>query len=112
MEHHQSHRWAWIVVCRGLSRGRLVLASCWPLPLENGERFEPQFAWLFWTNVAVAGLLLAVILFALFCRLCACVPASSAADLLLKLAGIFGLVGVVPGLLIYTIIPPVRVTQH
>ncbi len=99
----KANRWAWIVSAVAITGAALVLAFLLAFATENGERFEPQFAWLFWTNVAVAGLLLAVILFALV-RLAMRLRARKfGSRLLLKLAGIFGLVGVVPGLLIYTV---------
>ena len=79
----------------------LVLAFLLAFATENGERFEPQFAWLLWTNIGVAAILLAVILLALS-RLAIRLRARKfGSRLLLKLAGIFGLVGVLPGLLIY-----------
>ncbi|HET8871311.1 MAG TPA: ATP-binding protein, partial [Aquabacterium sp.] len=99
----KANRWAWIISAVAITGAGLVLAFLLAFATENGERFEPEFAWLFWTNVAVAGLLLVVILFAVV-RLAMRLRARKfGSRLLLKLAGIFALVGVVPGLLIYTV---------
>lgn len=99
----KANRWAWILSAAAITGAALILAFLLAFATENGERFEPQFAWLFWTNVAVAALLLISILFAVI-RLGMRLRARKfGSRLLLKLAGIFALVGVVPGLLIYTV---------
>ncbi len=99
----KANRWAWILSAAAITGAALILAFLLAFATENGERFEPQFAWLFWTNVAVAALLLISILFAVV-RLGMRLRARKfGSRLLLKLAGIFALVGLVPGLLIYTV---------
>ncbi|MDE1997297.1 MAG: HAMP domain-containing protein [Burkholderiales bacterium] len=99
----KANRWAWIISAVAITGAALVLAFLLAFATENGERFEPEFTWLFWTNVAVATLLLAVILFAVG-RLAMRLRARKfGSRLLLKLAGIFAVVGLVPGLLIYTV---------
>ncbi|MDE2594382.1 MAG: HAMP domain-containing protein [Burkholderiales bacterium] len=99
----KANRWAWILSAAAITGAALILAFLLAFATENGERFEPQFAWLFWTNVAVAALLLISILFAVV-RLGLRLRARKfGSRLLLKLAGIFALVGLVPGLLIYTV---------
>nr|WP_315496655.1 ATP-binding protein [uncultured Rhodoferax sp.] len=63
--------------------------------------FERHYVWLFWLNAAVASLLVLVIGVAAV-RLVLRVRAGKfGSRLLLKLAGIFALVGVVPGVMIY-----------
>jgi len=65
--------------------------------------FERHYHWLYWVNVGVAAVLTLVILAAavrLFVRVR---RGRFGSRLLLKLAGIFALVGVVPGLMIYAV---------
>lgn len=99
----KANRWAWIVSAVAITGASLILAFLLAFATENGERFEPQFAWLFWTNVAVAAVLLAVIVFAVIRLAIRLRSRKFGSRLLLKLAGIFAVVGVVPGLLIYTV---------
>ena len=94
-------RWAWIVSGVAMSGGGLVLAFMLVFATQNHELFEPHFVWLFWTNVIIASLLGLAIMLALG-RLALRVRRRKFGSLLLlKLARIFGLVAVVPGLLIY-----------
>jgi nitrogen fixation/metabolism regulation signal transduction histidine kinase len=65
--------------------------------------FDRHYHWLFWVNVAVAVVLTLVILVAAV-RLAVRVRRGRfGSRLLFKLAGIFALVGVVPGLMIYAV---------
>ena len=99
----KANRWAWILAGTALSGGGLVLAFLLVMATQNSERLEPYFAWLVWGNLAVAavlGLTIAIALGRLALRLRA---RKFGSRLLLKLAGIFGLVGLLPGLLIYTV---------
>ena len=97
------NRWAWIVSGVAMTATGLILAFLLVFATQNSERLEPHFTWLFWTNVTVAALLGLVILLALG-RLALRLRARKfGSRLLLKLAGIFGLVGLLPGLLIYTV---------
>ena len=99
----KANRWAWILAGTVLSGGGLVLAFLLVMATQNSERLEPYFAWLVWGNLAVAavlGLTIAIALGRLALRLRA---RKFGSRLLLKLAGIFGLVGLLPGLLIYTV---------
>ena len=99
----KANRWAWILAATALSGGGLVLAFLLVMATQNSERLEPHFQWLLWGNLAVAtvlGLTIAVALGRLALRLRA---RKFGSRLLLKLAGIFGLVGLLPGLLIYTV---------
>ncbi len=99
----KANRWAWIVAGIAVSGGVLVLAFLLVLATQNSERLEPYFQWLVWGNIAIAavlGLTIAIALGRLALRLRA---RKFGSRLLLKLAGIFGLVGLLPGLLIYTV---------
>lgn len=97
------NRWALIVSGVAMTATGLILAFLLVFATQNSERLERHFSWLFWTNVTVATLLGLVILLALG-RLALRLRARKfGSRLLLKLAGIFGLVGLVPGLLIYTV---------
>lgn len=99
----KANRWAWIVAGLALSGGVLVLGFLLVLATQNSERLEPYFEWLVWANVAIAALLGLTITLALG-RLAMRLRARKfGSRLLLKLAGIFGLVGLLPGLLIYTV---------
>jgi nitrogen fixation/metabolism regulation signal transduction histidine kinase len=102
----RSARWAWIVALTATTGLGLVLAFVVRMGTDNGGSAglgERNFVWLFWANVAVAALLTVVIGFAalrLFLRLR---RGKFGSRLLIKLAGIFALVGVLPGLTIYTV---------
>ena len=63
--------------------------------------FERHYVWLFWLNVVVASLLVLVIGVAAVRLLLRVRSGKFGSRLLLKLAGIFALVGVVPGVMIY-----------
>ena len=81
----------------------MVLLFLLTLATRNRALYEQNFGWLVAINVAVAGFLLLVILW-----LCARLAlrfrrGKFGSRLLIKLAAIIGLVGVLPGLLIYTV---------
>ncbi len=81
----------------------MVLLFLLTLATRNRALYEQNFTWLVGVNVAVAGFLLLVIgwlAVRLFLRL---KRGKFGSRLLIKLAGIIGLVGVLPGLLIYTV---------
>jgi nitrogen fixation/metabolism regulation signal transduction histidine kinase len=59
--------------------------------------------WLFWVNVALAGTLVAVIVAAAVRMLWRVARGRFGSRLLLKLAAIFALVGILPGVLIYAV---------
>jgi nitrogen fixation/metabolism regulation signal transduction histidine kinase len=97
-------RWAWVislVVITGISGVLAFLLSI----SATGQRgfFERHYVWLFWLNALVATLLILVILAAGTRLLLRLRRGKFGSRLLLKLAGIFALVGVVPGVLIYTV---------
>ena len=98
-----SGRWAWIIAIVAATGTAMVLAFVVLFSTQGGGFYERHFVWLFWVNVAVAGLLTLVIgVVAL--RLAVRVRRGKfGSKLLIKLAGIFALVGLLPGLVIYTV---------
>jgi nitrogen fixation/metabolism regulation signal transduction histidine kinase len=101
----RSARWAWIVALTATTGLILVLAFVVRMGLDGGggSASERRFVWLFWANVAVAGLLTLVIGFAAIRLAVRLRRGKFGSRLLIKLAGIFALLGVLPGLTIYTV---------
>ncbi len=96
-------RWAWIVSLVAVTGAALVLAFLLSFATNSPALYERYYLWLFWLNVTVAALLGLVIVIAsarLFMRLR---RRKFGSRLLLKLAAIFATVGVIPGVLIYTV---------
>ena len=93
-------RWALLVTAVAVLGSGLVLAFVLALSTGGGLA-EHHFVWLFWVNVAVAVLLLAVVALAALRLITRTRRGKFGSRLLARLAGIFALVGVVPGLLIY-----------
>ncbi|PND38410.1 PAS domain-containing sensor histidine kinase [Paucibacter aquatile] len=95
-------RWAWIIALVIITGICGVLAFLLSIGATSQRGFfERHYVWLFWLNACVAALLLLVIVGAagrLFLRVRS---GKFGSRLLMKLAGIFALVGMVPGLLIY-----------
>ncbi len=99
----KANRWAWIVASAAIGGAGLIMSFLLVFATQNSERYEPHYQWLLWANVALAAILILVILIAV-ARLALRLRARKfGSKLLLKLAGIFGLVGLLPGLLIYTV---------
>jgi nitrogen fixation/metabolism regulation signal transduction histidine kinase len=99
----KANRWAWIVASAAMAGAGLILTFLLVFATQNSERYERHYQWLLWANVALATILILVILIAVG-RLALRLRARKfGSKLLLKLAGIFGLVGLVPGLLIYMV---------
>lgn len=99
----KASRWAWIVSLVAITGAALVLAFMLALATNNRVVYERHYVWLFWVNVVVAGLLVLVIGVAAVRLLVRVARGKFGSRLLLKLAAIFALVGVVPGVLIYTV---------
>ena len=96
-------RWAWTVALVAATGAALVLAFLLSFGTRDGGWIERHFVWLFWVNVAVA-LLLLLVLGVVALRLIVRVRRGKfGSRLLVKLAGIFALVGLLPGLVIYTV---------
>jgi nitrogen fixation/metabolism regulation signal transduction histidine kinase len=99
----QISRWGWglaLLMAAGLG---LVLAFVLTLLAQGPDRWERHFVWLFWVNAAVATLLALVIVGASVRLALRFRQGKFGSRLLLKLAGIFALVGVLPGALIYMV---------
>src|SRR5574343_591779 len=97
-------RWGWVITLVTLTGVAGVLAFVLTIgtPSERGF-FERHSHWLFWVNVAVAAVLTLVILTAAVRLVVRVRKGRFGSRLLLKLAGIFAMVGVVPGVLIYAV---------
>jgi nitrogen fixation/metabolism regulation signal transduction histidine kinase len=98
-----SARWGWIIGIVAATGAALVLAFVLSFTTQGGGFYERHFVWLFWVNVAVA-LLLTLVIGVVALRLAVRVRRGKfGSRLLIKLAGIFALVGLLPGLVIYTV---------
>lgn len=98
-----SKRWGWGIALLAASGLGLVLAALLSLLAQGPERYERHIGWLFAVNAVVATLLLVVIIAAAFRLVLRLRQGKFGSRLLIKLAGIFALVGVLPGALIYTV---------
>ena len=99
----KASRWTWIISSVAVTGAALVLAFMLAIATNNRSFYERHYDWLFWVNVAVAAVLALVIVIALARLLLRLQRGKFGSRLLLKLAAIFALVGVLPGVLIYTV---------
>jgi nitrogen fixation/metabolism regulation signal transduction histidine kinase len=98
-----ARRWAVVTGLVFMTGLGMVLLFMLTLATRNRVFYEQNFAWLVGINVTVAAVLLGIILW-LGIRLAIRFRRGKfGSRLLLKLAGIIGLVGILPGLLIYTV---------
>jgi nitrogen fixation/metabolism regulation signal transduction histidine kinase len=93
----------WIVSLVATLGTGLVLAFLLAVATNNRDFYERHYVWLFWVNVAVAALLVLVISITAIRLWLRVLRGKFGSRLLLKLAAIFALVAVVPGVLIYTV---------
>ncbi|MBU4517988.1 MAG: HAMP domain-containing protein [Gammaproteobacteria bacterium] len=98
-----SMRWAVIVALVVMTGLGMVLLFLLTLATRNRVLYEQNFSWLFGVNVTVATLLFLVIVWLAVRLVRRLRRGKFGSQLLLKLAAIIGLVGVLPGLLIYTV---------
>ena len=96
-------RWAWVVSTIAVLAAGLVLAFLLSIATNSPTLYERHYVWLFWVNVALASVLVLVIVVAGVRLLWRVSRGRFGSRLLLKLAAIFALVGVVPGVLIYAV---------
>jgi nitrogen fixation/metabolism regulation signal transduction histidine kinase len=96
-------RWTLLVSLVALVGVSLVLAFMLSLTGESPRLYERHVVWLFWVNVAVAAALVLTIAIAAVRLWMRQRKGKFGSRLLIKLAGIFALVGVLPGVLIYTV---------
>ncbi len=99
----RSARWALGVGVALMCAIGLVLMFLLALATNNREVYERNYNWLFTMNVLVAAVLLGLLLWGGVRLALRLRRGRFGSRLLLKLAGIFALVGVVPGLLIYVV---------
>ncbi len=99
----KANRWAWIISLVAVTGAVLVLTFLLSIATNNRAFYERHYAWLFWVNVAVAAFLVLVISIAAVRLLLRVQRGKFGSRMLLKLAGIFALVGVAPGVIIYTV---------
>jgi nitrogen fixation/metabolism regulation signal transduction histidine kinase len=99
----KASRWGWLVTLVAVTGVVLVLAFVLALTGEAPALYERQFVWLFWLNIAVAALLALVVVLAAVRLAVRKRQGKFGTLLLIRLAGIFALVGVLPGVLIYTV---------
>jgi nitrogen fixation/metabolism regulation signal transduction histidine kinase len=99
----KASRWAWIVSIVAVTGAGLVLAFLLSVATNSPALYERHYVWLFWVNVTAATLLVLVIGMAAVRLVVRVRRGKFGSRLLLKLAAIFALVGVVPGVLIYTV---------
>ena len=102
---HQSRavRWAVGVGAAIISAIGMVLLFLLTLATNNRALYERNYAWLFGVNVLVALLLLAVLAWVAIRLASRLRKGRFGSRLLVKLAAIFALVGLMPGLLIYVV---------
>jgi nitrogen fixation/metabolism regulation signal transduction histidine kinase len=99
----RSARWAWTVAAVAITGAALVVAFVVNFVNPDASFYERNFVWLFWINVAVATLLAVVVLLVALRLVVRLRRGKFGSRLLIKLAGIFALVGLLPGLVIYTV---------
>lgn len=100
---NKAARWGWGVAAVAFTGLALVLAFVLALTTDTPSLYEGQVVWLYWLNMAVAGLLGLVVLLAALRLGLRMRQGKFGSALLVRLAGIFALVGVLPGILIYTV---------
>jgi len=98
-----SRRWAWVISSVAALGALLVLAFVVGFSSPESRFYERNFVWLFWVNAVAAALLALVVLVVALRLLIRLQRGKFGSRLLIKLAGIFALVGVLPGLVIYTV---------
>jgi len=96
-------RWAIVAGLIFMTGLGMVLLFLLTLATRNNVFYEQNFAWLVGINVAAAGALGLVILWLAVRLTLRFRRGKFGSRLLVKLAGIIGLVGILPGLLIYTV---------
>jgi nitrogen fixation/metabolism regulation signal transduction histidine kinase len=98
-----SQRWAWLVSAVASLGALMVLVFVLGFASPESRFYERNFVWLFWVNAVVAALLALVVLVVALRLLFRLQRGKFGSRLLINLAGIFALVGVLPGLVIYPV---------
>jgi nitrogen fixation/metabolism regulation signal transduction histidine kinase len=98
-----ARRWLWLAAVTFASGMGLVLLFLMTLATRNRMMSERHFEWLLGVNIAVAAVLGAIIVW-LMVRLAVRVKRRRfGSQLLSRIAWVFALIGVLPGVLIYTV---------
>lgn len=96
-------RWSLRLAVAAMVLAALVLVFLLVQATNNRLLYERYYTRLLWVNVVAAAVLALVILWGVYRLLARLWRGKFGSRLLIKLAAIFGLVGVVPGLLIYVV---------
>jgi nitrogen fixation/metabolism regulation signal transduction histidine kinase len=96
-------RWAVVAGLVFMTGLGMVLLFLLALATRNRVFYEQNFGWLVGINVAVAAVLVGIILWLAVRLTVRFRQRKFGSRLLIKLAGVMGLVGILPGLLIYTV---------
>ena len=99
----RASRWVWVVSLVAALGAALLLTFLLAIATNNRLLYERYYAPLLWVNVLIAGLLVLVIAVAGAVLVVRVARGRFGSQLLLRLALIFGVVGVVPGLVVYTV---------
>jgi nitrogen fixation/metabolism regulation signal transduction histidine kinase len=99
----KSARWAWTISLVATLGSALVLLFLLSLATNSRGLYERHYSWLFGVNVVVAALLLLVIGLATIRLMLRVRRGKFGSRLLLRLAAVFAMVGVLPGVLVYTV---------
>jgi len=100
---NKAARWGWSIAAVAFTGLALVLAFVLALTTDTPGFYEGQVAWLYGLNLAVASLLGLVVVLAAVRLGVRMRQGKFGSALLIRLAGIFALVGVLPGILIYIV---------
>lgn len=96
-------RWLWLVSLSAMLGAAVVLAFLLAIATNNRELYERHYGWLVAANVTIAAVLVAVIVAGALRLTARVLRGRFGSRLLFRLAAIFGLVALVPGLLVYTV---------
>jgi nitrogen fixation/metabolism regulation signal transduction histidine kinase len=99
----KSARWTWAISLVATLGIVLVLSFVISLSVQPPGIYERRLVWMYWLNVGVAVLLSLVIVIASARLAIRLRRRKFGSRLLLKLVGMFALVAVVPGIIIYTV---------
>ncbi|MCX7658980.1 MULTISPECIES: ATP-binding protein [Caldimonas] len=96
-------RWAWVLSSVAVSGAVLVLMFLLALASDNRRLYEQHYGWLLGFNAIIASVLILALAIAAVRLAVRMRRGKFGSRLLAKLAGIFALVGVIPGVLLYTV---------
>lgn len=100
---HRSSRWIWAISLVATLGAALVLTFLLAIATNNRLLYERYYTPLLWVNIVIASLLALVIGVAALRLVARVARGRFGSQLLLRLSLIFGVVGVLPGLVVYTV---------